>query len=352
MKKKSVLVYGEYSGYGKSLVKGFREIGYNAEVFSFSGDGFKKINDGLRLNGKNKFQKMISMIKIIPKILRYRNILIMNPSFFDIRFLGPLILILLKITNKNMILLCCGDDVEFIRQGKNGNIENWPYSDIPLPKKNYFNTKIDLFINYLVATFSNKLIPTMYDYHKAWSLSKFSYKLTETIPLACDSKLKKITEKNFDEEKIVIMHGINREDFKGTKVIKKSLLKIKQKYGNKVEILFPEKLPLSEYLALMDNVDIAIDQSKGNSYGMNAIYSMFHGHVVLAPANSLFMRNLKVERTPIVSIENNEISIYKKLEELVIDSSTINRKKHDTQHFAVTHHDCKKVAHKIEQYLR
>lgn len=352
MKKKSVLVYGEYSGYGKSLVKGFRELGYNAEVFSFSGDGFKKINNGLKLNGKNKFQKMISMIKTIPKILKYKNILIMNPSFFDIRFLGPLVLTLLKLTNKNMVLLCCGDDVEFIRQGKNGNIENWPYSDIPLPKKNYFNTRIDFLTNYLVATFSNKLIPTMYDYHKAWSLSKFSYKLTETIPLACDAKIKKITEKDFNKEKVVIMHGINREGFKGTNIIKKALLKIEKEYGNKVEILFPEKLPLSEYLLLMESVDIAIDQSKGNSYGMNAVYSMFAGHIVLAPANQHFKDDLNLKKTPIVSIENNEDSIYIALQKIIENPHDIYLRKVESQEYAINIHSPKIVAEKFQIYLK
>ncbi len=42
MKNKSVLIYGEYSGYGKSLADGFKQLGYKSEVFSFSGDGFKK----------------------------------------------------------------------------------------------------------------------------------------------------------------------------------------------------------------------------------------------------------------------------------------------------------------------
>lgn len=351
MKKKSVLIYGEFSGYGKSLVKGFRELEYDAEVFSFSGDGFKKISNGLKLEGNSKIKKLISIVKLIPKILKYKNILVMNPAFFNIQLLGPLIFFLLKITNKNIILLCCGDDVEFIKQGKKNNIPNWPYADIELPQKNYYSRFIDIFTNYFIATFSSKLIPVMYDYHKAWSLSKFSSKLTKTIPLACDGEVKKIIRKDFNNEKIVIMHGINREDFKGTKIVRQALLEIKKTYGNKVEILMPEKLPLHEYLKLMETVDISIDQTKGNSYGMNAIYSMLSGHVVLAPANTLFKKDLKLDNCPIVSINNTVESIVDALDDLINHYDIIYELKKETQDYAIRTHDCKKIASEIDKLL-
>lgn len=352
MKKKSILIYGEYSGYGKSLAKGFRELGYKAEVLSFSGDGFKKINDGLKITGKSKLEKLISFIKLIPTILSYKNVLVMNPSFFDFKFLGPFMLILFKLTKKNIILLCCGDDVEFIKQGRNGNIDNWPYSDVPLPKKKYFSKLSDLIINHLLATLSSKIVPVMYDYHRAWSLSKFNNKLTETIPLACDGSPKEINNKNYYNEKIVIMHGINREEFKGTKIIRLALDRVKKKYSEQVEIIYPEKLSLSEYLKVMDNVDIAIDQTKCNSYGMNAIYSMLSGHVVLAPANQHFKDDLNLKKTPIVSIENNEDSIYIALQKIIENPHDIYLRKVESQEYAINIHSPKIVAEKFQIYLK
>lgn len=351
MKNKSVLIYGEYSGYGKSLAKGFRELGYNSNVLSFTGDGFKKIQEGMTLKGKNKLSKLISLIKLLPEILSYKNIIIMNPEFLNLKFLGPLFLILFKTFNKNIILLCCGDDVEFIRQGQKGNLGDWPYCDIPLPKKNYFSRKIDLIINYLVASSAHKIIPTMYDYSKAWSYSIFSSKLTKTIPLACDGKIKKINKKDFTKEKIVIMHGINREGFKGTKIIKKALFEIKEKYNDRVEILMPERIPLDEYLKIMDNVDIAIDQTKGNSYGMNAIYSMLSGHIVLAPANDFFIKDLNLTSCPVVSIENNKDSIINSLENIILNHEKIFNLKKSTQNYANCIHNNKTIALKLKEYL-
>ncbi|MEY0008296.1 hypothetical protein [Providencia rettgeri] len=352
MKTKSVLIYGEYSGYGKSLAKGFRKLGYRSEVLSFSGDGFKKINSGLQLHGNNKLKKLISLIKLIPEILSYKNIIVMNPDFFKLRFLGPLMLLLFKITGKNLLLLCCGDDVEFIRQGKKGNIENWPYADIPLPSKKYFSRKRDLVMNYLVANYAYKIIPVMYDYHKAWSYSKFKEKLVNSIPLACDGEIKKINKKDFNKEKIVIMHGINREGFKGSKEIKLALAQIKEEYRDNIEVILPERLPLNEYLRIMEEVDISIDQAKGNSYGMNAIYSMFSGHIVLAPANSHFTNNLNLSSCPVISIENNKNSIVYALKKIILNHSDIFNLKVATQNYAIQVHSSDAVAHKIEPFLK
>lgn len=351
MKKKSVLVYGDYSGYGMSLVKGFRGLGYDADVLSFSGDGFKKIEKGISLNEKNKLAKSLSLLKLIPKILKYKNILIMNPEFFNLKLLGPLMIFLFKITNKNIILLCCGDDVEFIKSGKEGKLPNWPYMNTSLPGKNYYSRRVDIIINYIVASSVRKIIPTMYDYRKAWLSSKFSDKLTDTIPLACDGKVKTIKNKNYFTEKIIIMHGINREEFKGSKIIKQALIEIKNKYKDKVNIILPEKLPLEEYLKLMEEVDIAIDQTKSNSYGMNAIYSMLSGHIVLAPANKFFKDDLKIDNCPVISIQNNKESIFIALENLILHPENINKIKNDTQRYAIEQHECITVAKKIDEYL-
>lgn len=351
MKTKSVLIYGEFSGYGKSLVKGFRQLGYSADVLNFTGDGFKKIKGDLSLSGGNKIKKLISLIKLIPRIIRYENILVMNPAFFNINLLGPLILILLKLKRANIILLCCGDDVEFIRSGRKGIIKNWPYADINLPYKGYYSKISDIIIHHLTALFAKKIIPVMYDYAYPWRLSKYKDKVTETIPLACDGSIIEHIVKKDKGAPITIMHGINREDFKGTEIIKQALEIIKKKYADNVKILYPEKLPFNAYMEMIKNIDISIDQTKGNSYGMNAIYSMLAGHIVLAPANSEFKNDLDINDCPIISINNTPEEIVRKIEWILNNTADMERLKEKTIQFAKETHDPVKIASMISTYL-
>ncbi|HGU2035131.1 TPA: hypothetical protein ACM7FB_004513, partial [Escherichia coli] len=116
-------------------------------------------------------------------------------------------------------------------------------------------------------------------------------------------------------------------------------------------IILPEKLPFAEYLKVMESADIAIDQTKGNSYGMNAIYSMFAGHIVLAPANDMFKRDLSVKNCPIITINNSEDSIYQQLSLLINNYGLINKLKNETQSYALTTHAPKLIAEKISKYL-
>ncbi|NHB96447.1 hypothetical protein [Photorhabdus stackebrandtii] len=347
-----ILIYGEYSGYGRSLAKGFNELGMNAFVFSFMGDGWKSIDGDIKLYEGNKLYKLLQLIKIIPNILSHNYIIIMNPSFFNFKYLGPLILFLIKMKSIKTLLLCAGDDVEFIKQGKKGSLKPWPYMDIPLSKSknSLFQRKRDKFINILVAKSVNKIVPVMYDYAEAWRLSDFSEKVVDTIPLSCDGDYKNEIKKTGD--KIVIMHGINREEFKGTKVIKKALERIKNEFNDLVEIIYPERLPLSEYLILMDNVDIAIDQTKSNSYGMNAIYSMLKGHIVMAPSTKNCMEEFNLKSSPIIPIIHDSEDIYIKVKELVMNKDKLDNLKIQTRNYALALHHPRIIAEKFMELFK
>lgn len=101
----------------------------------------------------------------------------------------------------------------------------------------------------------------------------------------------------------------------------------------------------------MKRVDIAIDQTKGNSYGMNAIYSMFSGHIVLAPANNLFLNDINLQDSPIIKINNTKESIVNSLSLLIEERNKLDDKKKESQNYAVNIHSPIKIAEKIDHYL-
>lgn len=348
-KDKDILIYGEFSGYAKSLSKGFKSIGYKCEVLSFNGDGFKKIDGDLCCDNTGIARTMLSMLKMIPKILKFKNVLVVNPCFLDFKYIGPLIILFAKICNIRIILIACGDDVEFIKQGKKGNIANWPYSDVKLPRSNYLDSYREKIIHHMIAIVSHNIIPVMIDYKIAWDQSIYKNKVVDTIPLACDGEVGIFSKTG---NVIRIMHGINREGVKGTKIIKKALKRVKEKYGDNVEIIYPEKLSLNDYLKMMNSVDISIDQTKGNSYGMNAIYSLLNYHVVLAPANELFKKDIGITKTPIISIINDEDDIYNKIDILIENKSYLDKIKKMSVDYANTVHNPSEIAARFIKYLK
>lgn len=340
-----ILIYGEYSGYGKSLAIGFRELGHQAMVFSPNNEGWKQINSDIGLCAKTKIGKIIDLLKLIPLFLKFDYVLIMNPSFFSFKLLGPLMLFLFKIKKINLYLLCCGDDFEYIKAGESGLINKFVFSGVDYPVRNYFKTIPDMLVNYLCAKLSTKIIPSMYDYEAPWKSSCFGCKVTEVVPLACHvpstPKIKPINVKSIN-----IMHGINRRDVKGSDVIIRALKRIENDFRN-VVIYTPERLSQSEYLKLFEIIDINIDQCKCHSYGMNAIYAMLHGHVVLAPADEEHCLSFNISETPIVSIKNDECDIYEKLRSLILEPDSLESRKKNTIEYALKYHNpvsvCKKI---------
>lgn len=342
---KKILVFGEFSGYGKSLVKGFRGLGFKADSYSFLNDGWKNIGGDFSLKEGGMVFKFFQLIKLMPIFFTYDIVLIMNPKFVGFKNLGFFIITLMRVFNKKIILLCAGDDVEYIRYGLEGKIENWTYADCGVPDNKYFMSYSDRFINYITALCSSYIVPSMYDYAKAWQQTQFKTKMTETIPLACDGDssgpIKEL------EEKLVIFHGINRAGVKGTDKIIKAMNIIKSRYPEKVELIIVEKLAYEHYMKVLNRADVIIDQTKSNSYGMNAIYSMLQGKVVLAPANNYFKRDLGIDFCPIFSIENSVDSIVHKLDYLVNNRTEINSIKQNTRCYAQRIHEPKKVAKQL-----
>ncbi|MGS0675344.1 hypothetical protein [Shewanella sp. 125m-1] len=335
-----ILIYGEYSGYGKSLAEGFNELGYKASVFSPDGDSWKNISSELYLRSKSKIGKMLEIIKLTPSFLMFDVVYIMNPYFFRFKFLGLFILLALKLKGIKIFLLCCGDDVEYMKAGESKLLDKFVFKDVSYSKR-HFKRSRDFFINYLCAKAATKIIPVMYDYELPWKHSKFKNKLTKVIPLACNAnKIDRIKVTNPIE--INIMHGINRKEVKGSDVILSALKKIDNEFPN-VNIFTPERLSQSEYLNLFNNVDISIDQCKCHSYGMNAIYSMFHGHIVLAPADEKHCNSFGIKKTPIVSISFSEDSIYSALKSILNNINNMDNLKRETYLYANEFHTPKKV---------
>lgn len=314
-----ILIYGEYSGLGKSLAKGFKEQGLDAQVFSPNGDNWKKIDVDIQLYSDSRIGKIIELVRLLPTFLQSKRVIIMNPYFISISLLGPLVILLFKLFRIEIYLLCCGADVEYIKRGLDGSLKRWVYNNIDLPSKDFYQSKRERFVHALCALSARKIIPIMYDYEYCWKQSRYKNKLTKVIPLACHLGKPRPRINKTDFKDIKIMHGISRGDIKGSKVILSALRYIQTKYEY-VTVYSPEKLPQNEYLELFNTIDISIDQCKSCSYGMNGVYAMLHGHILLSSASSESKDAIGYNENPVIDILEDESVIIRKIEKLINNS--------------------------------
>lgn len=367
-----ILIVGEYSGFSNNLAKGFALAGHHTFVFSW-GDVFKKIQQEgesytvdvsyYRL-GKyyiprsNRLRKIVSAIKLRRFLSRmscdWDCALIINPAFIRMsgQFLKPQptlsqIKRLLKSSDK-IYLSACGNDFIFnsylpFREKGSEYITEKFLKNIDEDKKTWLE----------VVKNAKGIIPVMIDYADAYRYfkDKYNYHLYKSIPLPFDTNSANVT--NDLKNKIVVMHGVTRPKDKGSDFIIPALNRLQKDYPDKVEVKIVYHLPLEDYLKVIEQSNIIIDQCYAYSYGMNAIEAMAMGKVVLSGNELGNAEEFGQKDCPVINIHGDSDEIYSILVELIKDANVIKKISKKSRDYAVNVHNCRTVAQQyIETFLK
>lgn len=364
-----IIIIGEFSSFAKNLSSGFRQIGHDCFVFSW-GDSFKKIEQD---NGytvftpqpvKNSYSfnrirnrigyyfsryKLLKQVSKMSKEGKWDVVFIINPSFikkrrFDNFFSREMILEIVA-KPSSIYLSACGSDVPYYDYWDKHNWKNRELINLNKIEKGVLSPK-EVIHHLYCSSFINKVIPIMYDYAEAWRHSDYSKKFVvcPTIPLPVD--IDKIECSNEINGKIVVFHGIIRPKAKGTDYIVSAMEKLERMYPDKVECHAKGGIPLNDYLKLLHRTNILIDQVYAGSSGMNALYALAMGKVVLGgnePENS---KEYKIPHIPIINIGPDSELIFKELEKLVLNPQLIRRLSAESREYVKNYHDAKLIAQK------
>jgi len=153
----------------------------------------------------------------------------------------------------------------------------------------------------------------MYEYEVSYSSA--SNRLA-TIPMPVNTdKIKYIPNKV--GKKLVVFHGLNRYGAKGTHYVEEAFRVLAERYPNDLELIIDGTMPLNEYLEVMARTNVVLDQVNSYSCGMNAIYALAMGKVVLGGAEPESLASLGVEQSPVVNVKPNAKSIIEQIELLL-----------------------------------
>ena len=370
---KKCLIIGDFSSLGKNLKSGFEKIGIKTQIIS-TGDGWKNIKYEDENDIKLKLKNIYFFNKEIPRTIRlryyfyelrelmkvlenekYNYILIMNQSFVSYGLPGfinsglylPLNFLqkILKREGK-IYMLACGDDSYYLEAEK--IYKYFPYNEIDIRKSNYMKNYSRYKYKKILSKIAG-IIPTTFDYAEAYrQFYCHREKLKITIPFPLDLKSIKYDE-NIIREKIIIFHGLNREEFKGTKYIREAMENIKKKYPNKVEIIIDGKMPLEKYKEVIAKTNILIDQCRSYGYGMNALYGMAMGKLVFSGNEPENEKEFGEKNIPVVNITPNVEDIEKKLEYYILNPELIINEGKRAREFVEKFHDSEIIA---KQYLK
>ena len=350
-----VLLLGEFSALHKNLKEGLVELGHEVTIAS-NGDGWKSIEGDINLGSNKKgwfgkIEKVINLIKTIPKLKNYDVVQFVAPALFP-RVLGINRFMVKQVLkhNKKVFLVGAGATPQnsFIADFFEKNFK-YPQLYHEIKKSNpqmWSQTEKGRKYNQWILDNLNGLIPIMYEYAQGYRDIGYS-KLCPTIPIPMN--IDKIQyQENLIEEKLVIFHGLNQEGVKGTPLIREAMERLQNNYPNEVECVIDGKMPLETYLEFLKRVNVVIDQTYSVSVGVNGVYNLAMGKVVVGGGEPEFLQEYGLDSSPLIPIQPNVDDIYNQLESLLERKNELSEIGKASRKFAEEVHDYKKVA---QQYI-
>lgn len=316
-----ITLLGEFSGFHSNLKVGLQELGHQVKLVAGS-DGYKKLAVDVSLDARfsgtfGKAERVIRSLLAARSIQGQDVVQLVNPIIFPQGAgLNQRLIRQLQLHNEKLVLSACGDDNFFVSRGS----QQMRYSPIPdalrydyqLPKHPYDNP-VNRAWNEELAQQVDCIIPVMYEYELAYR-SFTNSGACIPLPINCNSiHFEPLTP----TKKLVVFHGLNRYGFKGTLYVEKAFDILASRYPDQLELVIKGGMPLKDYLALMRQTHVVIDQVNSYSCGMNALYAMAMGKIVIGGAEPESLQALGINASPVVNVVPEVQSIVTAVESIL-----------------------------------
>lgn len=360
-----ILLIGEYSNVHATLAKGLKKRGHQVTVVS-NGDFWKNYPRNINLvrrPGKlGGICYMARLYSLLPRLRGYDIVQLINPMFLELKAerIFPVYEYLRK-HNRKIVLDAFGMDYYWVKTCT----EDKPlrYSDFNMGTE--LRTNIDALkerkdwmdnlpakarLNKMIAEDCDGIVAGLYEYWICYTRA-FPEK-TAFIPFPVIPK--NVMPKPIGE-KVKLFIGINksRSEYKGTDIMLRAAQDVVSQYAGLTKLIIAENLPFKEYVKMMNDSDILLDQLYSYTPAMNALEAMSRGIVCVGGGEAENYQILEeAYLRPIVNVEPSYESVYQQLERLVLHPEHILEQKKQSIEYIRKHHDYEKVARRYEQYYR
>ena len=369
-----ILLVGEYSGVHTELAKALNRLGH--EVLTVSdGDSYKNFPRDITITRKRAKSKigiirdviyeylgvkgLLTYIINLNKIKRmsgYDVVQIINPvaleafgSIANIFFINQL-----SKNNGSLYLCALGDDSRWVDSCLNNKYKYSPLDTLSYKTIHKFSYslryKYGLFFKLLQSVAekkAHKIIPGLLDYKMAYENVEKCIPIIK-IPLPKEIIDKAISLRELDDSppmrRLKIFHGWQqgKELKKGNLIFNEAVLNVKKNFSDLVEYKVVRSVPYDEYLRLLDDSDIFLDQTYSYDRGVNALIGMASGCVVFSGFEDVPNSSIGINATPdVISIENE-------IERMIESPAVIHNIKIKSLDYIINNHNPDVIA---QQYI-
>ena len=390
-----ILLIGEASFLHNTLKKGLVERGHRVTTMS-DGNGWHDAPRDINLRRDGRWGKLgglwvvWQLLRHLPQLCGNDVVQIHNYQFVPLMYRwNTLLLRFLKLTNRCVVKGCFGDDPQIFRRQAQGVPA---YSDTfwsgQLQNTDQHRDRIAEVVEHgaeaswrKTTAMADALVPCLYEYWLDYNEPPYAAKL-HYIPLPmecekmvrwCDGEMVKCVGNDAPSHPndsqlptnlttspshhLTILIGLQpkRDFMKGAMKIAAFVEEVARRHPGMVQIKYVEGVPYDEYMHLLAEADVLVDQLYSYTPSMNSLAAMARGTVVIGGGEEEYYEFIGedtlrpiINVRPDVSDEENIAAI----ERALFTDGTLERMAQESIQFVHKYHDYRHVAEQYEQLYR
>lgn len=390
-----ILLIGEASFLHNTLKKGLVERGHRVTTMS-DGNGWHDAPRDIDLRRDGRWGKLgglwvvWQLLRHLPQLCGNDVVQIHNYQFVPLMYRwNTLLLRFLKLTNRCVVKGCFGDDPQIFRRQAQGVPA---YSDTfwsgQLQNTDQHRDRIAEVVEHgaeaswrKTTAIADALVPCLYEYWLDYNEPPYAAKL-HYIPLPiecekmvrwCDGEMVKCVGNDAPSHPndsqlptnlttspshhLTILIGLQpkRDFMKGAMKIATFVEEVARRHPGKVQIKYVEGVPYDEYMRLLAEADVLVDQLYSYTPSMNSLAAMARGTVVIGGGEEEYYEFIGEDTLrPIINVrpdvpdEENIATI----ERALFTDGTLERMAQESIQFVHKYHDYRHVAEQYEQLYR
>ena len=390
-----ILLIGEASFLHNTLKKGLVERGHRVTTMS-DGNGWHDAPRDIDLRRDGRWGKLgglrvvWQLLRHLPQLCGNDVVQIHNYQFVPLMYRwNTLLLRFLKLTNRRVVKGCFGDDPQiFRRQAQGVPAYSDTYWNGQLQNADQHRDRIAEVIEHgaeaswrKTTHMADALVACLYEYWLDYNEPPYAEKLHYIpLPIECeemvrwcdgemvkcvgndppspshpnDSQLSTLNSQLTPSHPLTILIGLQpkRDFMKGAMKIATFVEEVARRHPGKMQIKYVEGVPYDEYMHLLAEADVLVDQLYSYTPSMNSLAAMARGTVVIGGGEEEYYEFIGEDTLrPIINVrpdvpdEENITAI----ERALFTDGMLERMAQESIQFVHKYHDYRLVAKQYEQ---
>lgn len=365
-----ILLVGECSYLHNTLKHGLVELGHDVSIMS-DGNGWhnsprdidiRRASSWGRLGG---LKVLLSLLRNVRKLCGNDIVQLSGYTFLPLKATwNRLLFRFLKCTNRRVVMGCFSDDPQILLMQSRGVPS---YSDTYWSGKaqNQEANRQRIFEHNrseyarcwrCLSGNADALVACLYEYYLCYDTPSFHSRLFY-IPLPMEVPPHDVRKDKVRGGVIRVLVGVQpgRDYLKGAMRIARFVESVSARHSGKVRIDYAEGVPYDDYMRMLSEADVLVDQLYSYTPSMNSLAAMARGTVVIGGGEEDFYTFIGehtlrpiINVRPDVSDEENISAI----EKAFFTENTLARKSDEGLAFVRKYHDFRRVAEQYEQLYR